>query len=113
MIVMVAREQGKDETPPQFEKIPGNVVAESTDAVSQQRVRTRITLRQSQEGHCGNEWDTMGADAIEAGDHGDILSTYWYEPVLRHLNTRVSGEFECEDFTRRDPCCGRRWEADC
>src|SRR3954469_7080914 len=50
----------------------------------------------------------MTADAIEAGDHRDILSPNSHEPVFWHLNPRVSCEFECKDFTRGNvPCIVR------
>ena len=48
MIIVVASQKREDQATPQFAEIPGNVIAELADAVSQLRVGTRVTLRKAQ-----------------------------------------------------------------
>src|SRR6478672_3167874 len=89
VVVVVAGKERKDEPSPQFAEITGDIVAELTDTIGQQRVSARIALGQPQQGRSGNERNAAFACAIKSGNDRDTVSADRHELMFRNLNARV------------------------
>jgi hypothetical protein len=102
VIVVVAGEEGKDETPPEFAQVSGNVVAQLSDAVSETSVGTWVIARQSEQAVSGNEGNALLSSAIKSGDHGNIAAANFDQSVFSDRDASLAGQSESENFSGCD-----------
>jgi len=111
VVVIAAGKQRKNEASPQFAEVAWDIVAELPNSIGEQCVSAWIALRQSKQGHGGNEGNTILAGSIKSSNHRHAVSAYRYEPMFRHLNPRLCRKRQRKNFTRRNvPCVIGLWK---
>ncbi len=83
-------------------EVCGGVVTKLADAVGEHGVGAGFALGEAEEAVGGEEWNTPGALAIEAGDDGDGLAFHVHQPVSRDGDAGLLRESQGENFACGD-----------